>query len=464
MKKFIFIMLILINIGIVSTAYADIVVNEIAWKGMSSVRTTDEWIELYNNGNEEISLDDKSLLVESGPTPKLVELVGVLEPKEYFLICKKQIDDIPCDIKDAVFTLSNSAMTNIILKKGDIIISTGTITSSLIQENGSGKYYSGQRTDNNKWIVATPTPGAKNKQELSSTGSGNTSGTDDDLDDDEILLDSDTKIENKEDLIKEIVINPEYAAKMILPEVFVQQVPTTFDTEVKYRKVITKLKGKFEWSMGDGGYYLSHESKPFPYTYQEPGEYVISMRYYSSIFNEEPDTLHQKTITVLPAKTELIRKSNGTVSITNGTSGTLDLGEWKLIHKNQIFTIPKFTLVKSGSTISIPQRVHNFANDSISVSLYTPALHFSSSELKPVNNYNKSILTTNISEKLENTDILDPILYQPAVEQVNLKELSHNRKTNYWIFIFIGIIFGSVVIQVLNFIKNDIQEDKDGEI
>lgn len=454
MKKLIFITLIVAIIGITKSAYADIVINEIAWKGMSSTRTTDEWIEFYNKGDSDIYLDTWSISIQSGSSSKNIELVSVLEPGEYFLLCKKQIENIPCDIVES-FTLSNTAVSNFVLKNNTTNIHTAVITQSMIQENGSGKYYTAQRTDDNQWIVAEPTPGAKNKQV--SSGGGSTSGTGNNLDDDEILLDSDTKPENNEDVVKEILLNPEYAAKMILPEVFVQQVPITFDTEVKYRKEITKLKGKFEWSMGDGGYFLSHESKPFMYVYQEPGQYVISMRYYSSIFNEEPDTLHQKTITVLPAKTELTRAINGTVSIKNTTSGTLDIGEWKLIHGNNVFTLPKFTLVKSGSVIQIPQRIHNFPLNNFKVSLFTPMNHFSSSE--PVPEGQKNIQGV-ASKVLQSIDPVDTVLYQPSVETVTVQSLEPvgGIKNNQWTFVFIGILLGIIGLQAFLIFKKDVPE------
>jgi hypothetical protein len=469
MKKFIFVIGIFTMIGITNLVYADIVINEIAWMGTKN-SANEEWVELYNSGNASVSVDGWNILNSKGV---MVNLEGEISPGEYFLICRttpsvtNPLNGI-CDINK---TFSGSGLNNendqVILKNesGQTIqsVSSGSKWANLGGNNTTKE--TAQRTDSNSWVTAEPTPGSKNKQVSSSSGStgssGGSSGSQNNLDDDEILLDSDSEKKKNEDTVKEIVLNPEYASKMLLPEIFVQQVPAVFDTEIKYRQKITKLKGKFEWSMGDGGYFLSHESKPFTYAYQEPGEYVISMRYYSSIFNEEPDTLHQKTITVLPAKTNLVRRENGTIAITNTTSGTLDIGDWKLVQNNAIFIIPKFTVVKSGATIQIPQRVHNFPINGGIVSLFTPLFYFSSSEIVPQKTISSTRGGSNalINSASANFDE-SQVLYQPPMEQVTTQLSKERQPFNYWIFIFIAISIGSVVIHMFLIAEKD-SEEKD---
>jgi len=62
----------------------DIVINEIAWMG-TKANSSDEWLELYNNTNQTISLEGWGLYEGGGET--LIEpLTGTIEVKSYYLI------------------------------------------------------------------------------------------------------------------------------------------------------------------------------------------------------------------------------------------------------------------------------------------------------------------------------------------------------------------------------------------
>lgn len=60
-----------------------LVINEVGWRGTSATDTR-EWIEIYNNGYQELSLDDFVIRNDSGQV--LVELSGVISKRSYFLI------------------------------------------------------------------------------------------------------------------------------------------------------------------------------------------------------------------------------------------------------------------------------------------------------------------------------------------------------------------------------------------
>ncbi len=73
----------------VSTAFVpssgDIVMNELQWPG-SPDDTNDEWIELYNNLNEDVDLNGWTLNAEDGqPT---IAITGVIPAKRFYLLCR----------------------------------------------------------------------------------------------------------------------------------------------------------------------------------------------------------------------------------------------------------------------------------------------------------------------------------------------------------------------------------------
>ncbi|GAI09939.1 unnamed protein product, partial [marine sediment metagenome] len=77
-------------------SFLDVVINEIAWMG-TATNSADEWIELYNNANQDINLGGWGLYEAGGET--LIEpLTGVIKAKSYYLIERTDnttIRDIP---------------------------------------------------------------------------------------------------------------------------------------------------------------------------------------------------------------------------------------------------------------------------------------------------------------------------------------------------------------------------------
>ncbi|MCP4544713.1 MAG: DUF11 domain-containing protein [Chloroflexi bacterium] len=75
----------------------DVVINEVAWMG-TEASYNDEWIELYNNTNQDINLAGWSIVAVDG-TPS-ISLSGVISANGYFLLERTDdttVNDIPAD-------------------------------------------------------------------------------------------------------------------------------------------------------------------------------------------------------------------------------------------------------------------------------------------------------------------------------------------------------------------------------
>lgn len=71
----------------------NVVINEIAWMG-TEVNSSDEWIELYNNTNQDINLDGWGLYEKGGET--LIEpLTETIKAKSYYLIERTDNETVP---------------------------------------------------------------------------------------------------------------------------------------------------------------------------------------------------------------------------------------------------------------------------------------------------------------------------------------------------------------------------------
>lgn len=97
----------LIFLLLASTTHAAVRINEIAWSG-TTASANDEWIELFNDGEENISLENWTLKAADG-APDLL-LSGTIEPAGFFLLERTDDNTIPTILANQIYTgsLSNT--------------------------------------------------------------------------------------------------------------------------------------------------------------------------------------------------------------------------------------------------------------------------------------------------------------------------------------------------------------------
>jgi hypothetical protein len=212
--------------------------------------------------------------------------------------------------------------------------------------------------------------------------------------------------------------------------------------------------------MGDGSSFLFNKSTPFSYTYQEAGQYVIILRYYSNVFKKDPDTIHKKTITVIPATVSITISSAGTIILNNNSDNDLDLANWKLKSGINEFTFPLFTILQKSSKVSIPQSVHKLNTKNIS--LVTPNGYLASQKIpnisyksSSINNYQESFVGNSESETLFQE-------FNPKNESFSLTPKTLNYRTIIWIVLFIILLIGATLGMHI-FIRK-IESDNENEV
>jgi hypothetical protein len=99
----------------------NVVINEINWSG-TSVSYNDEWIELYNNTENQIILDGWSL--EIGTSSSKINLKGEIPAKNYYLMEMTDDNTVPAVMADFIYTGS--------LKNGGDIIKLYDSSENLI--------------------------------------------------------------------------------------------------------------------------------------------------------------------------------------------------------------------------------------------------------------------------------------------------------------------------------------------
>ena len=103
MNKYLIIFLLLFPCFV----YGSVIINEIAWMG-TEASYNDEWIELYNNSDNNISLDGWILKADDG-SPE-INLSGIIPAKGFFLLERTDDDSNLNKIANLIYTgsLSNS--------------------------------------------------------------------------------------------------------------------------------------------------------------------------------------------------------------------------------------------------------------------------------------------------------------------------------------------------------------------
>lgn len=97
MKKIILIALLLIPLNV----HAQILINELAWMGTDS-SASDEWIELYNNSEDEVDLTGWKLKATDGSP--IIELEGTISAGQYFLLERTDDDSVPSITADLIYS------------------------------------------------------------------------------------------------------------------------------------------------------------------------------------------------------------------------------------------------------------------------------------------------------------------------------------------------------------------------
>ncbi len=438
----IFIFMMGIFFGITNSAHADVVINEISWMG-TVTSVNDEWIELFNNGTAPVILDGWTL--QSSDGSPIISLKGTLSAGGYMLLERTDDNSVPGITAGVIYAgaLGNEGETLVIKNNTEQVMDTVAMTGGWTAGNASTKET--MQRSGSDWVTGTATPSAQNitnnTNNNSGSGTGNTGNTNSggsNTTPTPIII---KPRDEEKDTIIQIEPDPVYSSRMITPDIFVQQVPLDFSSEVKKDGVYDTARGRFEWSMGDGSSFLFNKSTPFSYTYQEVGQYVITLRYYSNVFKKDPDTIHKKTITVIPAAVSITTNSTGTIILSNNSDNDIDLGNWKLKSEINEFTFPLFTILQKSSKVSIPQSVHKLNTKNIS--LVTPNGYLASQKIpnisyksSPINNYQKSSVDNSESETLFQES-------NPENESFSLTPKTLNYRTIIWIILFIILLIGT---------------------
>lgn len=417
-------LIILILIFFTKTAFASIEITEIMYDAPGT-DTSREWVEIYNNGNESIDLskwyffsaDTKhSLNPNSSAILNTGSYAVIVQDLNKFMIDWPSFSGL---IFDSSWTGLNNENDSISMKDPDLNIVGGlSYTSGL---GGAGDGNSLQKV-NGSLVSSSPTPGSENKntnnnQESSNTNT-NTNATNSEQQNSTTTKTTSGGTSNSAKIVLEV---PKIiTTKIIAKNNAITRVGFTIEANtIGYTK--EKLdSGKFVWSFGDGNSLQEARHKPFEYSYQYPGEYVLSLTYYESILSTKPVATDSITITVTDPElfiTKVGDISDPYIEIKNQSESRMSLSGWVLNSVSKSFKLPEGMAILPNKSIILSPKVTSFdVNDIQNLSLFAPngslvntypAKKLSKSPVYIKDNYsvNNSIRDTN--KKEDNTEEID---------------------------------------------------------
>ena len=327
-------------------SHASVMINEIAWMG-TETSGSDEWIELYNNGNASADLSQWMLEAEDGSPA--IALSGSINAGAYFLIERTDdttVPDIPADLIAPFGNGLSNAGETLYLKRADGSVED-TLRGGEDWENIGGDNntkQTAQRTSSG-WITATATPRAENfappvslpESEEVPASSGSASA---------IAPPPASSGSAKPSPYprKEIIVfaGDDERAFVNFPVQFSGKAFGLYDEALSY--------ANYRWNFGDG---MIGEGQAVTHSYRFPGEYIATL----SVSWGSNTQIDRRVIMVVEPQVVIVKVVSGEegfVELKNSFSREIDLSGWRLESAAKEFFLPPNTVVLSGKSLTLP--------------------------------------------------------------------------------------------------------------
>jgi PKD repeat protein len=238
---------------------SEVVINEIAWMGTKN-SVADEWIELFNNTEQEIDLSDWSLRAMDG-SPKII-LEGIISPSGYFLLERTDDNSVPQIAADQIYTgaLSNAGENLELRDKANNLVDLINNAEGWLAGDNSTKQTM-ERTKTG-WQTSSDIGGTPKKQNSLGTGSSKEPQF------------KKTKEEQKTDTSTgiPISINQPPVAKAGSDIAALTNQEILFNGSQSFDPDNNDLT--FFWNFGDG---TTDNQKETSHIYPYPGQYIVSL-------------------------------------------------------------------------------------------------------------------------------------------------------------------------------------------
>lgn len=356
-KHFTISLILLGSVALPGKVFAGVVINEIAWMG-TSVSANAEWIELFNDGTDSVSLSGWTL-TSAGTAPNIT-LTGSVLAGGYYLLERTSDASVPSVSAHQIYTgaLANGGDT-LTLKD-----STGVVKDTVVGGTGWSAIGGDNTTKNtpqrngSTWSTGTPTPGTLNI-------SGTVENSDED-DETESTATTTPTVTIQGSVATALPSTIEVTRLYIdagPPRIVQREVPVLFEATA-YDKYGSKRDARMSWSFGNGE---RLSGKSLWYTYQAPGMYTITVRADDS----KKDGTVLVPVHVIDAQVSIKEMSQYGVVVENSDDAMVDFSNWLFAQGSKTFTVPPDTVLQGHSAVTFTYQTLEFS-PGVPVELFYP--------------------------------------------------------------------------------------------
>ncbi len=354
MKKYLF-FLIALFLFTPALAKADVLINEVAWMGVSGANGQyGEWVELYNNGTTGVSLSGWTLAKAGGS--KLIFTFSKTISAGGYLVVERTTASMPDalpSITDESGSFGNGGLSNI---GEDLVLkdASGKVVDSLDFASG---WPAGDNTTketmqfvDGSWVSGEPTPDAANQGESNTDNNNN----------DTLHIAGSTLVNTNTQDVHPTILSP-IVTKIITSQKAVTGIPTTFSEMTTGTKRETLDQGRWVWNFGDG---TSREDikdpGTFTHTFAYSGDYVVTLEYYETVFvGSLPDAVARTTVSVITPRVVISHISydaKGGIELSNTSGIDMDISGWTIGSGQSSFVFPKNSIILKDKKITLAGR------------------------------------------------------------------------------------------------------------
>ena len=432
--------------AVVHVVQANLEITEVNYN--PAVKTNHLWIKVFNNTSDEVDLSLWSVADYDGTSWHYHTInadgSSALSPSSYAIIAKASsttIDDFKSknpDVSDPLFygnlTIENEGVLGLSNDKKTVISSKSYGGASIPPDTNTNN-------DTNEVISSSTNV---------SSSSSSTSKTE-------------TKIYN-------------ITTKIISPKIVTAGVPFTIDhttTGTKKEKIVL---GKFVWNFGDGMTKVGATSSPFEYTYQYPGEYILTLSYFDSSFDIAPDAVDRLAIKVILSGITI--SSVGTpsdpfIEIENNSSYEMSIHGFVIKGSIHSFVIPEGMIILPNKKLKLSPKITGFDfNDLSSISIMDQSGQLFATYPKQNIPAYKHSTNNGLSEGFVKSEIITDNNVDSYEKVINLNDISVSAENsginiNNKYLVYLGLV-GVITIGIFSVIlfrrKNEIPDYIDSEI
>jgi len=327
-----------------SFSFAAIIINEIAWMG-TDTSTNDEWIELYNNGNNSVNVD--GWLLSDGVNFEVV-LTGSVAAGQYAVLERTDDTSAPgAAFLVYVGSLSNTGATLSLYRTDNSL--EDRVVGGENWENIGGDNITKETSQytSNGWITAPATPGVINQAI------------------DIPVPEEDTAEESPPEPVAATSKGTSGSGSSGPPILFyttqrnIELSLTVPERAYVHQEIVLEAGGSgvsdtilnslsYDWNFGD---FNTAHGKEVTHRFEYPGEYVVTVH---SQF-QKYDAYARKTIVVLPTSFSITTNANGDVQVHNDAPYEVDASHYKIV-AGKTLSFPKGTILLPNATITIPKK------------------------------------------------------------------------------------------------------------